>query len=239
MNVPEVSTLAQTSSQWETFYAPFSFRCVQPTSLSVSGRATMVRDQYIYLSMRMMGFEVATVYVDRDSAFVADKYHKVYMAEPISSLTARTGITIGDIQDILMGRAFYPGKGTLCLVEEVQAYFSPMEQEDGIVLMPRRIPAGTSWFFTIDDSPELRRLTVEPDGLSPFMAEYGVAIIGDAGSVASSITIAGEVGDRPIEAMCQWNLEKAKWNEPVNEPSLSFRGYRRLSAAELMGALKE
>lgn len=237
-NIAEVAALAETYNNWSTFYAPFSMQCVQPMSMSVSGRATMVRNEYVYLSLRMIGFEVASVYVDKDSAIVADKYHKVVVAEPLTSLTARTSLTIGDIQDILLGRAFYPGKGNLSEVDMPESLFSPMGEGDTIVLMPRRIPEGASWFFTIDSTPALRGITIEPAGYSPFLVDFSEIFEGAAGSVAQNVVITGEINTRPIEAMFQWNLGKAKWNEPVNEPSLTFKGYQRLSAPELMESLK-
>lgn len=239
MNVAEVGTLAETYQNWETFYAPFTLRISEPMDMSVSGRATMVRDKYIYLSLRMLGFEVATVYVNSDSAYVADKYHKILAAESISSLTAGTGLTVGDLQDILMGRAFYPGQGTLCSIEVPEALFSPSFDGDFVILTPRRIPGGASWFFTIDNMPSLRRITVEPDGFSPLTVDYAETVDVAAGAVATQLTLIGNAGNKDIEAMCLWNLGKAKWNQPVNEPSLNFKGYRRISATDLLEILKQ
>lgn len=239
LDVPQVAALAETYTDWETFYAPFSFRATHPMSLSVSGRATMVRDSYINLSLRMLGFEVATIYVDSDSAFVADKYHKLLVVESLDRITARTGLTVGDIQDILMGRAFYPGRGTLCSIEFPESMFSPSTDGDYTVLTPRRIPSGASWFFTIDEYPALRSITVEPDGYSPFVAEYADICLSFPGALASEVTVTGNVAGKEIEALCQWNLDKARWNEPVTEPSLGFKGYRRLSASEFIKAFKQ
>lgn len=237
-NIPEVAALASTYTGWETFYAPFTLRCSQPISLSVSGRATMVRDQYIYMSMRMIGFEVAAFYVDSDSAYFADKYHKTLVVEPLAAVTARTGLTVGDLQDILMGRAFYPGQGTLCLLEAPETMFSPQAEGDLTILMPRRLPEGASWFFTIDKMLALQNLTVEPDGYSPVIVNYAEPVESPAGAVSTDVMLTAAVGDRNVEAMCQWNLDKAKWNESVNTPDITFKGYRRVSVRDLMGALR-
>lgn len=238
--ISEVADLASTYTQWQTLYAPVSVRCSRPFSISLSGRATMQRDSFIYLSMRMIGFEVAVLYVDTDSAVAIDKYHKIVASVPLSDITARTGLTLGDIQDVLLGRAFYPGRGTLCSIGGVESLFSADNSDpDMMVLMPRRLPEGAQWWFTVDHSPALRRLTVEPDGHSPFVIEYADAVAETpGGTVASFVNLTGAVGNRAIEASIQWNLGKAKWNEPVERPSLSYKGYRRLSADELISSLR-
>lgn len=239
MNVSEVASLAQRYSNWETFHAPFSMRSTEPLPMSVSGRATMVRDRYIYLSLRMVGFEVACVYVDTDSCFFVDKYHKMLVTESLRSVTARTGLTVGDIQDLLMGRAFYPGSGTLCMCETPEILFSPQPQDDGtILLLPRRIPAGVSWFFTIDGAPTLLRITVDPDEYPALTAIYEETVETDAGDVAADVTLTGQIGNRNLNASLEWNLGKAKWNEDVNDPNLNFKGYKRLTVGEMVEQLK-
>ena len=238
-SIPETAALAQTYSSWETFYAPFNLKIVRPTSFSVSGRATMVRNQYIRMSMRMLGFEVAVVHIDSDSIYIADKYHKSLVVAPFSALTANTGLTVGDIQDIILGRAFYPGMGTLCDIEIPEILFSPSQDGDLTILMPRRLPEGAKWFFTIDSGPEMRRITVEPEGFPTFTADYGAVRNSEAGAVATDIMVEGAVDDKPIEAMFQWIHSKAKWNQSVSDPSIEFSGYRRLSADQLIQSLKQ
>lgn len=236
--LPPVEALAATYAPWQTFYAPFSMQCSRPLALSVSGRATMVRDRYIYLSMRLLGFEIASAYVDTDSAYVADKYNKTLVVEPLSAITARTGLTLGDIQDLLMGRAFYPGRGTLCSINKPQTLFAPVAQENMTLLVPQKTADGVSWFFNVDSSPSLRRITIEPEGYSPFLVDFSGIVDATAGAIASDVMITGRIGTRDIEAMMEWNLDKAKWNESVSDPNPSYKGYRRLSAGRLIDALK-
>ena len=241
-SVPVVAALAENYSPWETFYVPFSMRISSPVNLSVSGRASMVRDEYIFLSMRMFGMEVATLYVDADSAFFADKYHKVLVAEPFAALSARTGLTLGDMQDILMGRAFYPGRGTLCSIDMPDLLFSPSDtEEDSLIrLTPRRIPAGALWYFTINQDPSLISITVEPDGYDPLSVTYSDLIFDTpSGSVASEVSIEASPGGYPISAFCRWDLKKARWNEPVSAPSLSFKGYKRANTAQLIESIRQ
>lgn len=93
---------------WHTLYAPVKVNVSSPMSLGASGRATMVRDSLVHLSLRFFGMEVAQVRADRDSAWLVDKYHKIYTSMPLAGLTASSGLTLADVQDLLLGQAFLP-----------------------------------------------------------------------------------------------------------------------------------
>lgn len=93
---------------WHSLYAPVKVNISSPMSLGASGRATMVRDSLLLLSLRFFGMEVAQVRADRDSAWLVDKYHKIYTSMPLDGLTASSGLTLADVQDLLLGQAFLP-----------------------------------------------------------------------------------------------------------------------------------
>ncbi len=73
-------------------------------SLSASGRATLVRDSLIHISLRFFGMEIAQLRADRDSAWLIDKYHKIYTSVPLAKLTAASDMTLADVQELLLGR---------------------------------------------------------------------------------------------------------------------------------------
>jgi len=75
---------------------------------SLSGRLAMVRDSAIEISLRAMGVEAATAYIDSDTVVVADKYHKQYLAEPYCSVFGVSGLSVGNLQDALLGAPFIP-----------------------------------------------------------------------------------------------------------------------------------
>ena len=238
-NTPEVLLLTDTYSQWETFYAPFSFQAIQPARLSVSGRATMVRDKYIFLSLRMLGIEIAFAYIDSDSVYVADKIHKIMAAAPLDAITSTTNMTLGNVQDLMLGRAFYPGKESLCTVDLPEVLFSAAPQNGFTILTPRRIPGGVDWYYTLDETPALSRLTIEPEGKSIFVVDFDGVRNTEVGMVASEVEVSGKLGSRNVEAMYEWTLAKAKWNQPVSNPSVNFTGYRQMSVSDLLSAIKK
>ena len=52
---------------WEDVQMPVRLSLTAPKNLSVNARAAMKRGEWISLSVRMLGFEVASAFVDRDS----------------------------------------------------------------------------------------------------------------------------------------------------------------------------
>lgn len=206
-----VDNAALITGNWETFYAPVSIRTMQPMAMTVSGRATMVRNQYISISLRMLGFEVAVINIDNDSVTVADKYHKVVATESIESLTQRTTLSLSDIQDMLLGQKF---------------------------TIPQNTEWARWGTVTCDDGfPE--SITIELYGHEPFSVEYSEYTATEVGSVAADVIITGKIEQRAIQAALTWNLKKAVWNEPAKDMPASFHGYRHISVAQIINQLRQ
>ena len=71
---------------WKDLSIPFKLRLTAPKSMSVSGRATMVRGKSIQLSFRVLGLEVPKVVMRQDSIFAMEKIKNRYVAESMSKL---------------------------------------------------------------------------------------------------------------------------------------------------------
>lgn len=97
---------ARQADSWTNVYANVNVSMSQPMSMSFNARVTMERDKYIYLSMRVLGMEAVAIYIDTDSAYFIDKYHKYLFAEPLSVILGQrfNYLTLSDIQQILLGR---------------------------------------------------------------------------------------------------------------------------------------
>ena len=97
-------------ADWSTLYASMNLNLDKPMEMGFSTRATMENNKYIHLSMRMLGIEVAALYMDNDSIFFVDKYNKYYFAEPLKFLLGSkyADMTIGDIQQIVLGQQTVP-----------------------------------------------------------------------------------------------------------------------------------
>lgn len=234
----QAADLAATYSPWTTFYAPMSLNLSKPVSFSCSGRATMEYGKYIHLSLRFLGIEAGVVYVDSDSAFVVDKYHRVAVAAPIAALTSRTSLTLEDLQGILLGQAVYPGEGIIYDSKRVEQLFSASTTDDGSILTPRRTPAGSTWYFTLDPSPALRSLNVEIDGSGTINAIFSSLAETPAGIVASEVDVTGTFGKYTAEMGITWNLGRAEWNGQRSASRPNINGYKLLTPADLLKGLK-
>ncbi|MDE6301802.1 MAG: DUF4292 domain-containing protein [Muribaculaceae bacterium] len=235
---PQVGQLADTYRSWTDVYMPFSLRCSAPMSINLSGRATMVAGECIYISLRMLGLEVGQVWIDTDSVFVSEKLGKTLVAEPLERLTVRTGLGIRDLQALMLGQAFYPGSGALTDARKAASEFSVTTKDDNLIMTPRRTPEGAVWYFTVAPDLTLSELTVEPSGMKPFIALFSDFIDSEAGRMASSVSIEGAAASRNIDATLVWSPEKARWNQSDTPSKPSWRGYRRMTARDMLDALK-
>lgn len=238
MRVNDVKSLADTYSAWTSFYAPFSMRLAQPVSFNFSGRATMERDKSIFLSMRVLGMEMASLYANNDSVFLADKFHRYLVAVPFKSLSGRTQLTLGDLQSLLLGQAFFPGRGRLDALNDAQSLFSPAHNGNETILTPRRLPEGATWYFTMDNTPALTKIVVEPDGADAFTMVFTDFVETVAGRAASMVGVDGKFKNKRLEAAIEWNMDKARWDDGRKASKPSYDGYRRLSLADLLTAMK-
>ncbi len=99
--------------QWTDVSFPIRVSMQEPKKFSISGTAKLQRDEKISLSARMLGFEVASVYADRDSVIIYAKTLDLYYAENISLLSLAYGVTPTDIQNILLGKIEDNGKSRM------------------------------------------------------------------------------------------------------------------------------
>lgn len=92
-----------TRGSWHDVYMPVKVSAVKPINQSLSGRATMVRDSMVHISMRMLGFEVAVLHVENDTMWVIDKFHKYQFAESLDKILGSHKMSLGALQDIMLG----------------------------------------------------------------------------------------------------------------------------------------
>jgi hypothetical protein len=97
------SYVATDGNGWHDVYMPVKVKLTSPMSMSLSGRATMVRDSLIYMSMRVFGMEVAVMNMTGDSVMFVDKYHKYLFSESLDKVMGSHKLSIGDIQNIALG----------------------------------------------------------------------------------------------------------------------------------------
>ncbi len=238
MRVDRVQQIADTYTAWTSFYAPFSMKLEKPAKFSISGRATMEYGKNIHMSLRILGMEVGVVYIDSDSAYVADKFHRYLVAVPFSAISGRTGLTVADLQSLMLGRIFYPGKGCIGNVYNASDLFSPANEGSNLLLTPRRTPQGATWYYTVNDIDALTGLSVEAPDYGDINVTFSDVIQTVAGNAAARMDANGTVASKNISASSDWNLGRAQWNSSRTASRPDFSSYKRISTAALLKALK-
>lgn len=102
---PPAATAPAQAGEWHDVYLPVKIRVMAPIQLSLSGRATMVRDSAINISMRVFGMEMAVANVTADTVVIVDKYHKSLFAESLKELLGKHQMSVSEMQDIMLGTA--------------------------------------------------------------------------------------------------------------------------------------
>ena len=226
---------------WHDVQMPVRATLRSPMSFSASGRLTMVRDSLVHISMRVLGMEVAVLRATRDSVMVLDKFHRYMLCESMDALTARTGMTLLDVQCALLGRAFIPGSGDA--TPRMASFFSLSDRGDVLHIAPAREPQTFSWSMTAatlaDGRVALTGLEVQPRGHSAATCTYTPgASLTPAGAVASALDMNATVASKKLAARLQYTLGEARWNSFAAPAAPSLRGYTRISASQLPQMLK-
>lgn len=216
---------------WTDISVPVSFKIRSPKSLSVSGRMVMVRDRCISVSMRMLGFEVAGFYADPDSIIVYEKLNKSMVVEPMSRLTSMTGLTLSDLQDLLMGRICCPGANLDAI--NVGRLFDISADNGSIVLTPRS-GLQLSYLFTDTALPQLSLAALSTSKVR-MTCTYGQAA--DNTHFSPSLTIDASAGKTRLDADLKYSLQSLKADTGAKASIPSAKGYRRISLEKLIKAL--
>lgn len=230
--------VADRNLPWTQINVPMKVAVKQPQRLSVSGRMYMRRDRDIYITLRVLGMEVANLYIDSDSVFAADKLHKMYVAEPIKDIFAGASLSIGDIQDALLGRPFINGSGPLTPgnIREVTAALLP---GGAWSLTPRSLINGSIGYrFEFDGNDNsLTALTIDVDGKS-YGCRYADAAQVDGSRFMQQLSIATKAGNTPIDATITYDFDKVKWEVPASARWHTPKNYKRITPRALAKALE-
>lgn len=228
-----VAALFDSYGQWNDLSLSVRCRLKAPKKLTVSGKATMIRGKEISVSLRMLGFEVAGLYADTDSIYVWEKMNRTMLVAPLSRLTEVSGVSLSDIQDILLGRICYPGHDRPSLKAfDVTAF------EDNIVLKPKGRKA-VDWSYTLSDTPVMQLLYVDVDaaGRAEAMCTYSDPVTSPAGPVSPDADLSVSTAKHRLEAAFEWNFDNAVWNSGRSPRPTFPTNYRRISYQALVKSI--
>ncbi|MDE6109609.1 MAG: DUF4292 domain-containing protein [Muribaculaceae bacterium] len=230
------ASLTATCTPWQSVQIPVRASLRSPMSVSASGRLTMVRDSLVHLSLRMLGIELAVVSVDNDSVRVFDKFHRYYMAESTAALAGRTGITLPDMQSLLLGRAFVPGHGTVTPAMATDLTLS-RTQDGALVITPS---AALPYSLEMqarrlsDGHVALCELKVVAGSRTATFTITPCDVPSCGGALASAIDIDARLGQRALSAALTFTPDRAEWNTNPSLQLPSTRGYTRVNLSTLL-----
>lgn len=234
------TALLSSYGTWQDVKMPVSVHLDKPVSIGLSGQATMVNGKSIHLSLRLLGFEVAAIYVTRDSIFAFEKRGKRYIAESLSGIIQNYPVTVGNLQSLLLGRPFMPGDRLLTTADADLFSFRNAADKDlpQAWLMSLDATAAVVTWIVNDNKLAATAVAGGLTGDNSLTVTYGNPQQTKAGMVASEAEFTVNAGSRDIQATLEWNLSRASWNTGKTTPWKIPRGYKRISSRDIMSLLR-
>lgn len=243
----ELTAMADTYYDWTDVQVPVKIQIIQPKRTSVSGVAKMRKGENIHISIRVFGFEVGSVYADKETVQVYIKAMDMYWTEPLSVFTDRYGLTLTDLQSLLLGQPFVSGTGTISAsdVSRFNIEKSSDNGNSGIVFnfTPKKLPDNITWTYTATALPEtapyLSSMTITPVNFPTLTCSFGLPAVSPAGAVTSGLEAGTVLNGKEFHASWNWSFESSKWNSglKITKPSIS-KSARKVETAQLLKMLK-
>lgn len=230
--------VAAANCPWTQLNLPLKVSLKSPDKLSLSGRIYMRRNHDIYVTLRVLGIEVANMYVNTDSIYVADKAHKYYLAEPIDKIFAGASLSIGDIQDALLGRAFINNRGTLSADMLNQVTVADGENNSWEISPQSKINGSISYSFRLSDSDNSMQSFTVDTGSKQYSCSYSEPTTIDGSRFMQRMSISTKVGKTEIDATLALDFDNVKWEVPESARWRTPKNYRRINPRALSQAFK-
>lgn len=228
-------SVASTYMNWSDIVVPVELNLIQPKEFSISGKATMIKDESIYISIRFLGFEAANIFINNDSIYATYKMGKIYLAENIKNLAKGYPIKLGNIQDMLLGRTFIVGEGTVNA--SMEKNISLKHNDDNWTLTPNSNIPKVNYNYTFDLKTNLLKLlTVLIENSNPILCNYNYYTNTAIGLVAQETTISATIAEKPLKASLRWDLSNARYNSGVKTTWKKPNGYQKVEASALLKA---
>lgn len=235
----ELRSVLSSYGQWEKMRVPLTLRLSKPKNISVSGTAIFSRDKSIFISLKYFGFEIANIYATADSVIVVDKFNKQYAAESISRFLSDVPFTMANLQDLLTGRIFCPGKKHAATDNFSKAEITVTSPQSW-TMVPGDAPAGIEYGFSFNPADDLRGMIVKSGNHQPVTVGYDIPVVTPYGPMSPAINVSYATPKTAIDAAIEWNIDKARWDKDVDlrEPSISAK-YRRITTEEITRMLSK
>lgn len=225
--------LASTYSGWTYLSLPVDFEIASPKHIKLSGRIYMERGKSIYVSLRFLGMEVATLYVTDDKIYATEKLHKYYIAENVEDILGGCDLTVADMQDLLLGRAFIVGKGLLTQSMYKDVEITPGDGSNWSFTPPAI--QGYTYRFNIEPSPQhVRTIDFMAGDVRRATCYYSQPTRTKGGVMSNVFTVKARANGMAFQLNTVLNLKDAKWGESDMRQWKMPSGYTTLSRKDLL-----
>lgn len=219
-------------TKWETTELSGSLHLPQlPISPSLKIFMRKGKELFITVRVPLMG-EVARVEADTDSILIVNKLKKTYCKESLEGLTRISTVSISDIQDIILGRMFIAGRGTLN--KEMLPYIDiySVEEEGGWIVVAKRESAENliDYGFVVNPDKRLENITVRPEHTDSF-GEISYDWLKKSVDVEFTLKMNGKTMGMDL------SLNEPKWNVKPFERMEFNSKYRRLGIREFIKSM--
>ncbi len=230
---------AESWRAWEYAKIPLTVNLQSPKSVSIGGTAWLERDKSVLISLKYFGFEIGCLHVTSDSIKVVDKMHKCFVALPVGSSLGGFPMTVANIQDLLLGRAFVVGSDKLSS-KDISDGDIDVDSVGGWTFIPKngrgkRVEYG----FSFSATGQVLALLAQSGVHQPVICRYGSSVESMCGVFADRISVEAVVGTNKIAASIEWNIDKAKWDKDASRRNYSIPdSYKQISDKDILRMLK-
>lgn len=226
---------------WHTISMPVRVELKSPSKVSLSGRAYMVNESLIHISMRVLGFEVAVMHVTPDSVYCVDKIHKLAVIESIDRLSASTGITLGQLQSLMLGRAIVPGEGAKLSRKSKNVKLTSHGGGSDGWTMTTSAKGGHPFecVFNVEgDNNQISSIAVSVPGHKTVSCDYNDWSACEIGQIPQSLSCDLTASSKHINAVLKYTPSQVRI-DAGDMPSFKRpgNGYRVISAVDLFKSL--
>ncbi len=237
---------------WADVSVPVKVQVKKPKNISVSGTLSMSYGKSMSLTLKMLFIDVATVYADTDSVIIVSKAAGAYFAESMKRFTAASGLTLADLQSLMLGQAFTPGNGTAKPNQASQFSLAEDKEISGEdfrawSMAPKKMPKGVDWHFTAiapttndtQVTPQIFALDIEA-GTNKLLCTFAQSELTAAGTIASMMQIEGSVKKHAVDMVISGSASRASWNtgRTPTRPSIP-RNAKRLGTEQIFKMLNK
>ena len=194
--------------------------------VKVSVKVFMLRGSRLMISLSapLVG-EAGRIEITRDSITAVNRMKRLYVKESIEALRQMVPVTLSDVQDLLLGRVFKVGQGTLS--PELFEEFEWLDNEGSTMILTEEEQMGVAYGFITDPDGLLAAASVV-SGFSDARFDVDYAWAGEEKTMDFSL-ISGSSARR-----VRLQLGAPKWNASPFASFVAGDRYRQVSLAEFV-----